>query len=221
MSLKYKCLVLDHDDTAVDSTSSVHYPAHLEVMRQLRPNHSVISLETWFEKNFHPGIVNFLTEELSLTEEEMAEEFRIWQDYNETRNPPFYDGMPELMAEFVDRGGTLAVVSHSTDTHILRHYQLGAGAVEPRFIFGWDDNPERRKPSPWPLHQIMEKTSIPAHQILVVDDLKPGVEMARAAGAAVAAAGWGHHIPSIQHEMRRICDVWLPDVESLRLQLFE
>lgn len=190
-------------------------------MRRLRPNQPVITLETWLEKNFHPGIETFLSEELSLSEQEMAEEFRIWQEYNDTRNPPFYQGMPELMAEFVDKGGILAVVSHSTVHHISRHYRLGAGGVEPRFIFGWDHNPERRKPSPWPLHRIMEETSIPAHQILVVDDLKPGVEMARAAGTAIAAAGWGHQIPSIQKEMKRICDVWLPDVESLRLRLFE
>ena len=25
--MRYKCLVLDHDDTVVDSTASIHYPA--------------------------------------------------------------------------------------------------------------------------------------------------------------------------------------------------
>ena len=33
----FKCLILDHDDTAVASTPAIHYPAHLEAMRVLRP----------------------------------------------------------------------------------------------------------------------------------------------------------------------------------------
>ena len=35
--MKFQCLILDHDDTAVDSTREIHYPAHLEVMQTLRP----------------------------------------------------------------------------------------------------------------------------------------------------------------------------------------
>ena len=62
--MKIKCLILDHDDTVVDSTATVHFPAHLEVMKKLRPNHPVINLNTWFEKNFDPGIITFLTEEI-------------------------------------------------------------------------------------------------------------------------------------------------------------
>ena len=32
--MKYKCLVLDHDDTVVDSTASIHYPAFLEAAEE-------------------------------------------------------------------------------------------------------------------------------------------------------------------------------------------
>ncbi len=218
--LMYKCLILDHDDTAVDSTASVHFPAHLEVMKKLRPGEPVITLDTWFEKNFHPGIMVYLTEEIGLDEKEMEEEFFIWQDFNSKRNPPFYAGLPELMEEFIHRGGIIAVVSHSTEEHIRRHYQKGAPGITPDFIFGWDHNPEKRKPSPWPVFQIMEKTNLNPEDILVVDDLKPGVQMARAAGVSVAAAGWGHSIPSIRKAMSELCDVWLPDIEALRVQLF-
>ena len=30
---RYKCLVLDHDDTAVMSTQAVHYPSFVEVLK--------------------------------------------------------------------------------------------------------------------------------------------------------------------------------------------
>ena len=35
--LRYRCLVLDHDDTTVDSTRSVTYPQFREAMAHFRP----------------------------------------------------------------------------------------------------------------------------------------------------------------------------------------
>jgi len=217
--MRIRCLILDHDDTAVDSTATVHFPAHLEVMKRMRPNHPAIDLDTWFIKNFDPGIIPYLTEEIGLSEDEMVEEFRIWQEFNESRNPPFYPGLPELLRDFSAHGGILAVVSHSMARHIQRHYKKGAPGINPQYIFGWDDNPERRKPSPWPIRKILKDSKLKPEDILVVDDLKPGVEMARSAGVRVAAAGWGHSIPSISETMNELCDIWLPDIPSLRAEL--
>ena len=36
--LKYPCLVLDHDDTAVNSTATVHYPAFVAYMKEHHPD---------------------------------------------------------------------------------------------------------------------------------------------------------------------------------------
>ena len=35
--LRYRCLVLDHDDTTVDSTRAVNYPQFLEALARYRP----------------------------------------------------------------------------------------------------------------------------------------------------------------------------------------
>ena len=35
MSLRYSCLVLDHDDTVVDSIATVHYPSFLETLSRV------------------------------------------------------------------------------------------------------------------------------------------------------------------------------------------
>lgn len=35
--LRYPCLVLDHDDTVVQSTPTVNYPSFLETLKVLRP----------------------------------------------------------------------------------------------------------------------------------------------------------------------------------------
>ena len=32
--MKYKCLILDHDDTIVNSTATIHYPAFQEYMKE-------------------------------------------------------------------------------------------------------------------------------------------------------------------------------------------
>ena len=49
MALRYRLLLLDHDDTTVDSTASIHYPAHVESVRALRPDLEPCSLRRWFE----------------------------------------------------------------------------------------------------------------------------------------------------------------------------
>ena len=43
--MKYKCLILDHDDTVVMSTPSIHYPSFIEAIKVLRPNLSSLTLD--------------------------------------------------------------------------------------------------------------------------------------------------------------------------------
>ncbi len=45
--MKYKCLVLDHDDTVVKSTPTIHYPSFIEAMKELRPQMEPYTLETF------------------------------------------------------------------------------------------------------------------------------------------------------------------------------
>ena len=49
MALRYRLLLLDHDDTSVASTETIHYPAHIASVNQLRPDLVPCSLEQWFE----------------------------------------------------------------------------------------------------------------------------------------------------------------------------
>ena len=50
--MKYKCLILDHDDTAV-STPNIHYPP-LETLKSLRPDIE-LSLNDFVNYCFNPG----------------------------------------------------------------------------------------------------------------------------------------------------------------------
>ncbi|MFO8065458.1 MAG: HAD hydrolase-like protein [Spirochaetia bacterium] len=215
--MRYRCLILDHDDTAVRSTAEIHYPSYLESMRRMRPDLEPVDMNTFLEKNFDPGIVPFLTEEVGLSREELELEYEIWRSFTTSTFPSFFPGMLELIREVRSRGGLVAVVSHSEEDIIEWHYRHAAGdELMPDFIMGWHREAEKRKPNPYPVHRILDALDVSPEEALVVDDLKPGVNMARAAGVAVAGAGWGHRVESIVSEMKSLCDVYFETVSELR-----
>jgi len=205
--VRYRCLIIDHDDTAVDSSREVHHPAHVRSMELLRPEHEPVTVETWFAKNFEPGIMGYLVDELGLTEEELAIEHRIWREFTAKGTPQFYPGFLAALAAYQARGGAIVVASHSEEHVIRAHYQAAADGrpVMPDLVFGWELGPDRRKPRPFPVHETLRRLDLEPRDILVVDDLKPGVEMAQAAGVDAAAACWSHDLPAIREFMRRTC----------------
>ena len=219
MPLRYPCLVVDHDDTSVMSTPILHYPAHVEALRRLRPGLEPISLEGWLSRNFDPGLMPYLQIELGMDEGELRENYRIWREYTDSRVSEFFPGLLDIYNEFRTRGGSLVVVSHSAVDMIERDYR-SAGATVPDLVFGWDDDPGKRKPHPYPLLAAIEHFGITVAEVLMLDDLKPGADMAVAAGVDFAAAGWGHSIPEIREVMRGHCQFYLESVVDLRALLF-
>ena len=211
--MRYKCLVLDHDDTVVNSTATIHYPCFCEFLKLVRPHAEAYTLEDYFRKNFDPGIVPFFTQEIGLTPQEMDDEFRFWQAYVKPRMPQVFPGIREILERHKALGGIIAVVSHSVKDAILRDYRENA-LPAPDAVFGWELPPEQRKPEPWALLRIMEQFSLTANDLLMLDDLKPGYDMARAAGVSFAAAGWAYDVPEIESFMRRNCDFYFKTVQE-------
>ena len=216
MKKKYKCLVLDHDDTVVDSSASIHYPSFVEYLKIARPHLAdKYTLEEYFEKNFHPGILELFTEEIGLTEEELQEEEAFWREYVKSHIPSSYDGMRELIADFKAEGGIVVVDSHSLTENIIRDYKAN-GLPAPDYIYGWDIPKEMRKPAPGTILDLMKRYCLSPDEILVVDDLKPGYDMARAAGVDIAAAAWAHNVKGIAEFMEANCNYFCKTVAQLR-----
>ena len=213
--MKYKCLVLDHDDTVVNSTATIHYPCFVKFLEDFYP-HLVnnYTLDSFFEKNFHPGVIALFKDEIGMTDEEMVSEEQYWADFVEHIVPSAYKGMKEIITEFKARGGIVAVVSHSLTRYIERDYRENALPM-PDIIYGWDMPKEQRKPSPWCINDLVARYLIEPHEILVVDDLKPGYDMARGGGAHFAAAGWAHNVKTIECFMRQNCDYYFKTVDKL------
>ena len=112
--MKYKCLVLDHDDTVVSSTAEIHFPCFVEYLELTRPDTvSGWDLESYLIKNFSPGITSILRDELGMDDDEMQREIDFWASYVEGHIPTAYPGIGEIIAEFRRRGGIIAVDSHS------------------------------------------------------------------------------------------------------------
>lgn len=220
MNKKYKCLVLDHDDTVVDSSASIHYPSFVEYLKIARPHLAdKYTLEEYFEKNFHPGILELFTDEIGLNEKELAEEEAFWREYVKNHIPNAYPGIAEIIADFKSGGGIVAVDSHSLTDNIIRDYKAN-GLPDPDVIYGWDIPKEMRKPAPGTLFDLMEKYGLSPEEILVVDDLKPGYDMAKAAGVDIAAAAWAHNVPEIAEFMKQNCEYFCVSVSDLREILF-
>ena len=217
--MRFQCLVMDHDDTTVNSTATIHFPSFLAYLAQVRPGLSY-TLDDYFRKNFDPGVMALFTGELGFSEEELEGEFRFWQDWVRTRVPKAYPGIREILQRHRDAGGKIAVVSHSMRENIERDYRENSLPV-PDLIFGWEQPPEQRKPEAWPLQQIMKTFSLPPEELLMVDDLKPGYDMARRCGVPFAAAGWANDIPEIEQFMRKNCDFYCKTVADLDRLLSE
>ncbi|MBL7005883.1 MAG: HAD family hydrolase [Spirochaetia bacterium] len=219
--MKYCCLILDHDDTAVNSTPYLHYPAHIEVMKELRPEEPPVSLEDWMLKNFSPGIMEYMVNELMLTPEEVAREYEIWQEYIADKQAAFFPGFIDLLKDYHNAGGILTVVSHSIKEKIMQDYASVGAENLIQAAYGWDMDSFKRKPSPYPVLQILEEFRLNPDEALIVDDLRPAISMARSSGVAIGAAGWGIVVPEISHYMKKHSDFFFKTINDFREFLFE
>lgn len=213
MSLKYKCIILDHDDTAVKSTPEIHYPSFVEAIKKLRPNDSPISFEEFVGYCFEPGFHSLCKDIMKFTDDEMQIQQEIWQNYTASTIPVFYELFPETIKEFKKRGGIVTVVSHSQKSRIERDYLKHCGFL-PDAIFGWELPEHQRKPYPYPIKEILSSFNLKESEALMLDDLKPGMEMANSCHVDFAAAGWSHTIPEIKRQMQKESTFYFDTVEE-------
>ena len=216
--LNYRCLVLDHDDTVVRSEETVNYPSFLEALKVLRPGRT-ITREEFTRWCFSPGFSALCSDYIGLTPEEIDVQYDMWRSYVATHIPPPYDGLRPILTRWKQEGGLLCVSSHSARENILRDYRLHFG-LEPDQIFDWDLGEDRRKPSPYALQEIMRLYDLRPDELLMVDDLKPGYDMAHACGVPFACAGWSHDDPEIRAFLRRFSDFYHETVQELEPLLF-
>lgn len=202
--LKFPCLVLDHDETVVRTEQNMGYPFFCDFLKDVRPG-MTISLEDYVYDCYHIGFVEMCKKHFSFTPEEFKREHALWCEYSHTHIPDTYPGIGEIIIKQKQLGGIICVVSHSEHDTILRDYKTHFGIV-PDAVYSFDLPPEKRKPSPYPLLDIMEKFHFKPDELLVVDDANLACQMADPLGVAVAYAAWSKETaPSITREMTSLC----------------
>ena len=93
--MRYRCLIFDHDDTAVNSTATIHHPAFLAFLREYFPGRTC-TLEDYFLKNFEPGFIEMCVDEYGMTDRDLETETNFWLDYVKNHVPEAYPGIPEI-----------------------------------------------------------------------------------------------------------------------------
>ena len=218
--LKYPCLVLDHDDTVVQSESTINYPYFCYILDQFRPG-ATITLEEYTRGCFHPGFAGMCREKFQFTEQELVDEYQGWKEHIRTHIPAPFPGIEKIIRRQKTEGGMICVVSHSSVENITRDYKTHFGIL-PDAIYGWDLPEHQRKPSTYPLEHIMQTYGFTKDQLFVVDDLKPAYEMCSKAGVSIGFAAWGRlDFSFLVEEMEKLCDYSFYTVEELEKFLFD
>lgn len=218
--LKYKCLVMDHDDTVVQSEKTIGYPFFCYILDQFRPGET-ISLEDYVRDCHNYGFAEMCRRRWNFTEQEQKDEYRDWMDYVKTHIPDAFPGIGAIIRRQKAEGGLVCVVSHSSIENITRDYAVHFG-IQPDAIYGWDLPEHQRKPNPYPLEDIMEHYQLKPEDLLVVDDMKLAWRMAHPLDVKIAFAAWGKvDFPELAQEMRELCDFSFDSTEDLLQFLFD
>jgi phosphoglycolate phosphatase/pyrophosphatase PpaX len=215
---KVRCLILDHDDTLVNSSKEIHYPAFLETLSILRPGLE-LSFEEFMAYNFQPGFLAMCEDIFHFTPKELQLELEIWRKWTSTHIPELLCGLKEILTRFVNKGGILCVVSLSYRDTIERDYRHHFDFL-PQAIYGWELPKDKRKPSSFAVDEILLRFSLAPEECLVVDDGFAGYKMAKAAKVPFAANCYIPQSQTILDFFRSNADYLLYQPEDLAKLLF-
>lgn len=218
--MKYKCLVLDHDDTVVQSEKTLGFPYFQEFLKKIRPDVS-LRFEDYVRGCNEMRFADMCRAKWQFTDEELQEEWDGWKAYLLTHIADPCDGIARVIRRQKEEGGLVCVVSLSGEQSITRDYRTHFG-MEPDAIYGWDLPKELQKPNPYPLQDIMSRFGLKPHELLVVDDAKLAYHMAKSVGVQIAFAAWSKaDFPDIGSQMREMCDFSFDTTNALEKFLFE
>lgn len=218
--LTYKCLVLDHDDTVVQTEKTIGYPYFRDYIERIRPGQPLSFAEYVRDCN-NMVFADMCRERWHMTEKELAEEYSGWKEYSRRNVPQVCPGIEAVIRRQKALGGIVCVSSLSTTEVIERDFLHHFGFL-PDAIYDYDLPVHQRKPDPYALVDIMERFSLKPEEILMVDDMKLGWQMAKKMGVPIAFAGWSKaEFPELAKEMRAICDFSFDSPKELEQFLFD
>jgi beta-phosphoglucomutase-like phosphatase (HAD superfamily) len=220
MSMNYRCLVLDHDDTVFDSGYSIHYQAFLKSLHFIKPHLPKPSFAEFTRANFHIGFMRMCQELYGFSDRDMEDEYRIWKSFTQKHTSQAFEGFKDLLIQFKQHGGVVAVVSFSERDEIVRDYRQNFD-FEPDLIFAYDTHRNNLKPSPYPVYTCLDHFNLRKDSVLVIDDNPSGYLMAQNAQVEAYFCTWAHQDACIMDMIKQQKGPMLKSVDQLHSLLFK
>lgn len=217
---KFQCLVLDHDDTIVQTEKEIGYPYFRNYIEKIRPGQT-LSFSEYVRDCNNMVFADMCRKKWEFTEDELQEEYLGWKAYSRLHIPPVCPGIERVILRQKEAGGLICVASLSTREIIERDFMHHFGFL-PDMVYDYDLSPELRKPNSYALTDIMARFQLSPKDLLMVDDMKLGWQMAASVGVPTAYAGWSKaEFPELCSEMHRLCDHTFFSTKDLEKFLFE
>lgn len=167
--------IFDFDDTIVNSTPIIHYNAYNAFCKMT--NRTPLSLEEYYSILFDKTYVEFI-KDMNLTPEEYKLEYENWIEYTSTFKPEPFIEVVELLRKIKAAGHKLVICSQS-NRQAIEDFFNRTNLAPDMIIAGDREHPERNKPFDYPIDLVKSTYGVDNSQIYVVDDMKPGLVMAK------------------------------------------
>lgn len=190
--MKTQLVIFDLDGTLLNTIGDLAVACNAVLALRGLPEHTYAEYCHFVGNGIMRLVERALPEELRTAETVAAvraDFVKYYTEHIDIHTEP-YAGIPELIAELVHRGVSLAVASNKFQAGTEKLIRLFFSGVEFAAVFGQrPDVP--LKPSPAVVEEILALTGVAKEHVLYVGDSGVDIETAAAAGVRGAGVTWG------------------------------
>lgn len=169
MKLRKKCIILDHDDTVINSQESIHYPLFVAVLKELRPHVVPIDFQTFIDLSNRFGFTKMCRIVYQFTPEDIHYEYNHWKKHSAQMLAPTFIGLEPILRQFVQAKGIIIVYTMNSYHNVLSDYARLFNFV-PDAIIAHDQFAYLRKPYRISLLQTLSELQLSVKDCVLVDD---------------------------------------------------
>lgn len=210
MSTTIQGVIFDLDGTLVHTIEDIAAAANVMFTRNGMPVHGVDYYLQWIGS----GAIRFIEQALGkpVEKEQLMEyvtEFKEIYSENLHHRSRVYDGIPEVLDAFSEKGIKMGILSnkpHAMTLQVARHY-LSEWPFQP--VFGQREEVPR-KPDPAAAYEMADIMGIDPGSMLFIGDSENDILTAVAAGMVPVGVSWGYGHPDITRVEGRAWSVGQP-----------
>lgn len=189
MKLRKKCLILDHDDTIINSQESIHYPLFVNVLKILRPNITPIDFERFIELSNELGFVKMCRMLYHYSAEEIQFEYEHWKKQSSLIEAPTFDGIKDFLSAFNDAGGVIIVYTMNSKQNVIQDYERLFNFT-PISIISHDQYYILRKPYRLSILKELHNLNLTVEDCIFIDDTPMLLDLKQRLNMDFIAANW-------------------------------